>query len=72
MAKQPRDEPITRQQLADSFREARGEVESRVQSAAPKLLPIVAAAGLLVLVLAYLAGRRVGITKSTVVEIRRI
>lgn len=66
------DEPITRDQLADSIRSVRGDVTEEVEAGAKKLIPAAVAGGVLMLLLAYLIGKRVGTTKSTVVEIRRI
>jgi hypothetical protein len=65
-------EPITRDQIAESIRSVRGDVTEQVETGAKKLIPAAIAGGVLVLVLAYMIGRRVGTTKSTVVEIRRI
>ena len=59
-------EPITRDQIAESIRSVRGDITEEAETRAKKLIPA-AIAGL-----AYLIGRRVGTTKSTVVEIRRI
>ncbi len=66
------DEPITRDDLAESIRSARGDLDAQVESTAAKLMPLAIGGGLLLLIIAYLIGRRVGTTKSTVVEIRRI
>ncbi len=65
-------EPITRDQIAESIRGVRGDVTEQAEARAKKLIPAAIAGGVLVLVLAYMVGRRVGTTKSTVVEIRRI
>jgi len=65
-------EPITRDQIAESLRSVRGEVTAEVEAGTKKLLPVAISGGVLLLVIAYLIGRRVGTTKSTVVEIRRI
>ncbi len=64
--------PITRDDLAESIRSVRGEVEGQAKESATRLIPVAIGAGFLVLLIAYLIGRRVGTTKSTVVEIRRI
>ncbi len=64
--------PITRDDLADSIRSVRGEVEDQAKESASRLIPVAVGAGVLMLLIAYLVGRRVGTTKSTVVEIRRI
>ncbi len=64
--------PITRDDLVESIRSVRGEVDAQVESKLAKLLPVAIGGGVLLLVITYLIGRRVGATKSTVVEIRRI
>jgi len=66
------DAPITRDDLAESIRSVRGDLDAQVESTAAKLMPLAIGGGLLLLIIAYLIGRRVGTTKSTVVEIRRI
>ena len=63
---------ITRDDLEAGFRELSNEVQGQVDEAKPKLLPVAVGAGLLLLAVAYLIGKRVGGTKSTIVEIRRI
>ncbi|MBT5138174.1 MAG: hypothetical protein HOH36_10055 [Acidimicrobiaceae bacterium] len=65
-------EPITRDQIAESIRSVRGEVTEEAEAGARKLIPVAVAGGVAILVIAYFIGRRVGTTKSTVVEIRRI
>ncbi len=65
-------EPITRDQIAESLRSVRGEITEEVEAGTKKLIPVAVAGGVVMLLLAYLIGRRVGTTKSTVVEIRRI
>lgn len=65
-------EKISRDDLEGSLRSIVGEAEKKAQSSARKLVPVVAGGGLLVVILIYLLGKRVGTTKSTVVEIRRI
>ena len=62
---------ITRDDLEAGFRELSNEVQGQVDEAKPKLLPAAVGAGLLLFV-AYVIGKRVGGTKSTIVEIRRI
>jgi len=66
------DTPITRDDLAQSIRSARGDLDAQVESTTARLMPLAIGGGLLLLIIAYLIGRRVGTTKSTVVEIRRI
>ena len=63
---------ITRDDLEAGFRGLSDEVQGQIDDAKPKLLPAVVGAGLLLLTVAYLIGKRVGRTKSTIVEIRRI
>lgn len=68
----PITEPITRADLEAGLRSVVGEAEQKAQSTAKKLLPVAVGGALIVLFVAYRIGRRVGTTKSTVVEIRRI
>ena len=63
---------ITRDDLEAGFRGLSNEVQGQIDEAKPKLLPAVVGTGLLLLAVAYLIGKRVGRTKSTIVEIRRI
>ncbi|MGC8464016.1 MAG: hypothetical protein ACP5P9_10165 [Acidimicrobiales bacterium] len=64
--------PITRDDLEAGFRRLQGEAASEVTSARSGLVTAGLAAALVALVLAYLAGRRRGRSRSAVVEIRRI
>ncbi len=64
--------PISRDDIAQSIREVRGDAEDQVRDNAPKLIPVAVGASLLLLIIAFLIGRRVGTTRSTVVEIRRV
>ncbi len=63
---------ITRDDIEQGFSEIVGEIQGQVDDAKPKLLTGAIGIGILFVVVAYLAGKRVGTTKSTVVEIRRI
>ena len=63
---------ITRDDLEAGFRGLSNEVQGQIDEAKPKLLPAAVGAGLFLLGVAYLIGKRVGRTKSTIVEIRRI
>ena len=63
---------ITRDDLEAKFREVQGGVDQRARAAKDTVLPYAIAGGLFLLFLMYLAGRRVGKKKSTIVEIRRI
>lgn len=63
---------ITRDDLEAGLRSVVGEVEQKTQSTAKKLVPVAIGGALVVLFVVYRLGKRVGTTKSTVVEIRRI
>ena len=63
---------ITRDDLEAGFRDLTNEIQGQVDEAKPKIIPAAIGGGLLLLFLAYVIGKRVGTTKSTVVEIRRI
>ncbi|HTX62686.1 MAG TPA: hypothetical protein VMD28_03555 [Acidimicrobiales bacterium] len=64
--------PITRADLEAAFQKVVGEGGKAAESAAPTALVVAAAGAFCVVALAYLAGRRRGGRKSSVVEIRRI
>lgn len=64
--------PITRADLEAAFQRVVGEGEKTVESALPGALVVAGAAALAVVALAYLAGKRRGRRKSSVVEIRRL
>jgi hypothetical protein len=66
-----RSRPITREDIQAKFRELRGEVETRADTAKASLAPILVAAGVGVVVLAFMMGKRRGRKKSAIVEIRR-
>jgi hypothetical protein len=63
---------ITRDDLESKLREMSGGVEDVVERARPVAISSAVAAGLLVVLIAYLLGRRRGRARSAVVEIRRI
>jgi len=63
---------ITRDDLEAKFREIKGEVDQRTKAAKDTVMPFAIFGGLLVLLLVYIVGKRVGKKKSTIVEIRRI
>jgi hypothetical protein len=64
--------PITRADLEEAFQRVVGEGEKTVTAAAPAVLVVAIAGALVVVTLAYLAGKRRGRRKSPVVEIRRL
>jgi hypothetical protein len=63
---------ITRDDLQAAYAQVMGEGEATVRAAAPRGLAIAGAIGLLIIALAFMAGRRRGRAKSAVVEIRRL
>ena len=63
---------ITRDDIEAGLRNVVGEAEQKAQATARKMMPVAIGGALLVLFIAYRIGKRVGTTKSTVVEIRRI
>jgi hypothetical protein len=66
------DRKITRDDLEAKFREIKGGVDQRAKAAKDTAMPFAIFGGLLLLLLVYLVGKRVGKKKSTIVEIRRI
>ena len=64
--------PITRDDLEAAFQKFVGEGEKAVGSAVPSAVVVAGAAALCVVALAYLAGKRRGRQRSSVVEIRRL
>ncbi len=70
MADQP--QKISRDDLEARFRAIKGEVDQRTLAAKDSARPFVIGGAVLLLLLTYLIGKRVGKRKSTVVEIRRI
>ena len=66
------DRKITRDDLEAKFREVKSGVDQRTKAAKDTAMPFAIAGGLLLLLLVYVVGKRVGKKKSTIVEIRRI
>jgi hypothetical protein len=66
------DPVITRDDLESSFRSLKDDIDRSADEAKSKLIPAGILVVVLLLLVAYLLGKRVGRTKSTVVEIRRI
>lgn len=64
--------PITRDDLESKFRELEGGVSETKESAASMLITVGAVVAVGVIALAFLAGRRKGKKRTTVVEVRRI
>ena len=63
---------ITREDLQAAYAQVMGEGEATARAAAPRGLAVAGAVGILLITLAFLAGRRRGRAKSAVVEIRRL
>jgi hypothetical protein len=63
---------ITREDLQAAYSQVMGEGEATARAAAPRGLAVAGAVGILLLTLAFLAGRRGGGAKSAMVEIRRV
>jgi hypothetical protein len=64
--------PIERGDLEAKLRELQGEVSETTESAKSTLLTVGAVIAVGVIALAFLAGRRKGKKRTTVVEVRRI
>jgi hypothetical protein len=63
---------ITREDLQAAYAQVVGEGEASARAAAPRGLAIAGAAAIVVITLAFLAGRRRGKSRSAVIEIRRL
>ena len=64
--------PITRNDLESKLRELQGEVDDTKESAKTTLVAVAAVVAVGVIAIAFLAGRRKGKKRTTVVEVRRI
>lgn len=64
--------PITRDDLELKLRQIQGEVEETKQSAQSTLVAVGAVVAVAVVAIAFLAGRRKGKKRTTIVEVRRI
>ena len=63
---------ITREDLQAAYSQVMGEGEAELRSCRPRGLAIGGAVAILIIALAFLAGRRRGRARSAVVEIRRL
>lgn len=63
---------ITREDLQAAYAQVMGEGEATARAAAPRGLAVAGAVGIVIITLAFLAGRRRGRAKSAIVEIRRL
>lgn len=64
--------PITRADLEAAFQRVVGEGGKAVEAAVPAALVVAGAVAIAVVALVYLAGRRRGQKKSSIIEIRRV
>ena len=65
-------ERITREQIEAKFRELTGEVTDEVESTRSQVVTVALAAGVVLVAVVFLIGRRNGRRKSAIVEVRRI
>jgi hypothetical protein len=63
---------VTPEQIEAKLRGLQDDLQGRAASAKQTLMPVFVGGGLLLFLIAYLLGKRVGKKKSTIVEIRRI
>ena len=63
---------ITPRDIESKFRQIQEQVDTAATEGKQRLAPVVAAAGVVLVLVVYLAGRRSGKRRSTVVEIRRL
>jgi hypothetical protein len=63
---------VTPEQIEAKLRGLQDDLQGRATSAKQTLMPVLVGGGLLLLLIAYLLGKRVGTKRSTIVEIRRI
>jgi hypothetical protein len=63
---------ISRDDIEAKLRDMTGGLEETVEAARPQLISSAAAGVLLVVLLAYLLGRRRGRKRSAIVEIRKV
>lgn len=64
--------PISKDDLEAKFRQIKTEVDEVTGSAKGKAIPAAVGGGLLLILLMFLMGKRIGKKKSAVVQIRRI
>ena len=62
---------VTRADIEQKLRNLQGDVERKIVSQRQKIIVGVAALGALTIIITFLLGRRTGMKKNTIVEIRR-
>lgn len=68
----PKGGIITRDDIEARFRDLTGEVGTGVEGARSQIMAVGSAIAVMVIAVAYLAGRRRGRKRSAVVEVRRV
>ena len=66
------DRAVTRSDIEAKLAEIRGAADSQVGAAQESSRPVLVAVGAVVVAFAFLAGRRRGRKRSTIVEVRRL
>ena len=66
------DAPISKDDIEAKFREIKDEVDSVASSAKSKAIPAGVIGAIILVLLFFLLGRRVGSKRSATVEIRRL
>ncbi|MDQ1423895.1 MAG: hypothetical protein QOD72_1393 [Acidimicrobiaceae bacterium] len=66
------EQRVTRDDIEAKLREIQSDVTERIESKRSTLLTGITVAAVIIVVLAYLLGRRTGKRKTTIVEIRRV
>lgn len=66
------DRPVTRADLEAKFTELRGASEAPAETGRTVGLAALAVGGVLLVLIAYVLGRRKGKKRSTIVEVRRV
>ena len=67
-----RSEPITRDDIERSLRSIQTGVTERVKSKKASIVQGATAAGVIIVIIVFLLGRRSGRKRNTIVEIRRV
>ena len=62
---------ISRADLEAKFREVQDDLQGRLDDRRQSIVAVASAVGIVVLIVAYLFGRRAGRRKTTFVEVRR-
>jgi hypothetical protein len=72
MSAEPTAAPVTKEQIEAKLREIQGGIKQRFEERKQSLIAIGSTVAIVILVIAYLLGRRSGRKKTTLVEIRRV